>query len=415
MHGDKTRLVEIDAQTGKELREIASDPKSDVEYNADLITFTPLVMSDPKSGRVQAVGFNDAKLEWRVTDPDVQADFDFLRQAHPGIFLVGERAEHDSRWLVVYARPDASPAQYLYDRPRKKLELLFVDQPELDKYKLAAMEPVTVKSRDGFDLLCYLTVPPGVERKNLPLVLLPHGGPWWRDRWGFVDPWVQLLANRGYAVLQPEYRGSTGFGKKFLNASTKQYGDRAIMGDYLDVIKWAVDSGLADANHLAVMGASGGGYATLCCIAFHPEVGWRCAVDLVGPSCLRTLQQSIPAYWKPVKKRWLLRMGDAETDDAFNREMSPLYHAGDIKAPLLIGQGQNDPRVNIREAEQITKAMRDKGLPVTLVVYPDEGHGFARPENNIDFYGRMEEFLAKHLGGRQEPWGKVAGATGEAR
>jgi dipeptidyl aminopeptidase/acylaminoacyl peptidase len=412
--GDRTRLVEVDAQSGKELREIASDPRSDVEYNADLITFTPMVMMDPASGRVQAVAFNYDKLEWKVTDPAVAADFDMLRQADKGTFFVLDRTEHDSRWLVLYTRPDAPQAYYLYDRPGKKLEPLFVDKPELNKYKLADKEPVTVKARDGLDLLCYLTVPPGVERKSLPFVLLPHGGPWWRDRWDF-DPWVQQLANRGYAVLQPEYRGSTGFGKKFLNASTRQYGDAAIMNDYLDVIKWAVDSGLADPNRLAVMGGSGGGYATLCCIAFHPEVGWKCAVDLVGPSSLRTLQQSIPAYWKPVKKRWLLRMGDAESDDAFNRAASPLYRAGNIKAPLLIGQGKNDPRVNIREAEQMAKAMRDKGLPVTLVVYPDEGHGFARPENNIDFFGRMEEFLAKHLGGRKEPWEKVPGATGEER
>lgn len=412
--GDRTRLVEVDAQNGKELREIASDPRSDVEYNADLITFTPMVMADPASGRIQAVAFNYEKLEWKVTDPAVAADFDALRQADKGTFFVLDRTEHDSRWLVFYTRPDAPQAYYLYDRPRKKLEPLFVDRPELSKYKLADKEPVTVKSRDGLDLLCYLTVPPRVEKKNLPFILLPHGGPWWRDRWDF-DPWVQQLANRGYAVLQPEYRGSTGFGKKFLNASTRQYGDAAIMRDYLDVIKWAVDSGLADRDRLAVMGGSGGGYATLCCIAFHPEVGWKCAVDLVGPSSVRTLQQSIPAYWKPVKQRWLLRMGDAETDDAFNEAVSPLYHAGNIKAPLLIGQGKNDPRVNIREAEQMAKAMRDKGLPVTLLVYPDEGHGFARPENNIDFFGRMEEFLAKHLGGTKEPWEKVPGATGEER
>jgi dipeptidyl aminopeptidase/acylaminoacyl peptidase len=411
---DKARLVEMDCKTGKELREIAADPRYDVEFNPALVLIRPTVVTDPASGRVQAVGFYSTRLEWKVTDPAVQDDFDTLRKAHEGDFFIISRVKGDSLWLVVYAPPDGPVTHYVYDRPNKKTKLLFIDRPELAKYTLAPMESVTVRSRDGLDILCYLTVPPGVERKKLPFILLPHGGPWWRDRWGY-DPWVQLLANRGYAVIQPQYRGSTGFGKKFLNASTRQYGDRAIMREYLDVIKWATDSGLADRDRLAVMGGSGGGYATLCCIAFHPEVDWKCAVDLVGPSGVKTLLASIPEYWKPVKRRWVRRMGDAEHDAEYDQAVSPLYHAGNIRAPLLMGYGLNDPRVHISEAERMAKAMRDKDRPVTLVVYPDEGHGFARPENNLDFFGRMEEFLAKHLGGRQEPYKGVPGSSAELR
>jgi dipeptidyl aminopeptidase/acylaminoacyl peptidase len=410
--GDKTRLVEMDLQTGKELRVLAADPRCDVEYQLG-VQFHPNVVTDPASGRIQAVGFNYTRLEWQVTDPAIQADFDALRRASEGTFQIEDRVKDDTLWLVHATRPAAPDAYYLYDRPHKKLELLFIVQPELEKYKLAAMEPVVVKSRDGLDLVCYLTVPPGVEKKKLPLILFPHGGPWWRDRWGF-DPWAQLAANRGYAVLQPQHRGSTGFGKKFLNASNRQFGDQAVMADYLDVMQWAIDTGLADRDRLAVMGASGGGYATLCCLTFHPEL-WKCGVDMVGPSSVRTLLQSIPAYWKPVKQRWVLRLGDAENDDEWNRKISPLYHVENMRAPLLIGHGLNDPRVNIREAERMAAAMREKKLPVTLVVYPDEGHGFGRPENNLDFFGRMEEFLAKHLGGRKEPWQAVPGSTAEVR
>jgi dipeptidyl aminopeptidase/acylaminoacyl peptidase len=410
---DKTRLVELDVRTGKETHEIASDPRCDVEYDVGAITFHPTLVDDPRSGRIQAVGFNYTSLEWKVVDPTVQEDFDALKRAHEGTVRFISRVKDDTLWLVAYDRSEGPRTYYLYDRKQKKTEPLFRDHRELAGYTLATMEPIVVRSRDGLDLVCYLTVPPGVEKKKLPLILLPHGGPWWRDRSDY-DPWVQLLANRGYAVLQPQYRGSTGFGKKFLNAGNRQFGDQAVMRDYLDVVQWAVDSGLADKDRLAVMGASGGGYATLCCIAFHPEL-WKCAVDLVGPSSMRTLLQSIPAYWRPVKKRWVLRLGDAENDDAWERKISPLYHAENIRAPLLIGQGANDPRVSMKQAEQMTAAMRKKGLPVTLIVYPDEGHGMARPENNIDFFGRVEEFLAKHLGGRKEPWEPVPGSSAEVR
>jgi dipeptidyl aminopeptidase/acylaminoacyl peptidase len=225
---------------------------------------------------------------------------------------------------------------------------------------------------------------------------------------------VQLLANRGYAVLQVEYRGSTGFGLKFLNAANRQFGDQAVLGDLLDGVRWAVDTGLADPKRIGVMGGSAGGYATLCCIAFHPEL-WACAVDVVGPSNVGTLLESFPPFFQPAKKRWVLRMGDAEHDTDWNRRISPLFHADQIRAPLLMVYGLHDARVALREAEQMLQALRKQERPVTLVVYPDEGHGFTRPANNLDFFGRVEEHLAQYLGGRKEPWRSVPGSTAQVR
>lgn len=411
--GDKTRLVEMDLRTGRPTHVLASDSRCDVEYAIGAANMRPEVVTDPKTGRLQAVAFYFTRLQWKVVDPAVRADFKALGQAHPGNLRILGRARHDTLWLVQYSSPTQPAAYFLYDRTTRKTEPLFAAQPDLAKYTLAPCEPVVIKSRDGLDLVCYLTTPASGPRNGLPLMLFPHGGPWWRDRWEF-DPWAQLVANRGYAVLQVEYRGSTGFGLKFLNASTRQFGDQAVLRDLLDAVKWATDSGLADPKRIGAMGGSGGGYLTLCCLAYHPDL-FACGVDLVGPSSVKTLLESIPAYWKPVKRRWVLRMGDAEHDEALNRRISPLYHSDRIRAPLLIGQGKNDPRVHMREAEQIVEALRKQKKPVTLVVYPDEGHGFARPENNLDFFGRVEEFLAKHLGGRKEPWRKVPGSTAEVR
>jgi dipeptidyl aminopeptidase/acylaminoacyl peptidase len=409
---DRTRLVKLDTRTGRELEVVAADPRCDVEYNSDF-SFTPLVLTDPRDGHVQAVAFNHTRLEWKVVDPAVADDFRALARVRPGVFIVTGRDHADRKWVVRYTADNATDAHYLYDRGTKTARLLFKDQPELDRYTLAETRPVVVRTQDGLDLVCYLTLPPGVPAKKLPLVLFPHGGPWWRDRWGF-DPVNQLLANRGYAVLQVNFRGSTGFGKKFLNAANLQFGPGAVLRDLGDALRWATDQGIADPARVGVMGGSFGGYATLAEVAFHPD-RYACAVDLVGPSNLRTLFASMPDYWRPVKERWRRRMGDVEHDAALNERVSPLFHAGKIRAPLLIAHGANDPRVKLAESERIVKELRGRGRPVTFVVYPDEGHGFARPENNRDFFGRVEEFLARHLGGRAEPWQKVPGSTAEVR
>jgi dipeptidyl aminopeptidase/acylaminoacyl peptidase len=258
----------------------------------------------------------------------------------------------------------------------------------------------------------YLTLPAGLPTKNLPMVLFPHGGPWARDFWGFSST-AQWLANRGYAVLQPEFRGSTGYGKKFLHAGDKQWGLK-MHDDLIDAADWAVKQGYVDPKRIAIMGGSYGGYATLAGLTFTPDY-FACGVDIVGPSNLKTLIGAIPPYWKPMRAMFDQRMGNVDDpkDAELVKNASPLFKANQIKKPLLIGQGANDPRVNKAEAEQIVDAIEKNNGSVTYVIYSDEGHGFARPENSIDFNARAENFLAQCLGGRAEPLTgeKVAGST----
>ena len=300
----------------------------------------------------------------------------------------------------------------LYDRDTHAVTKLYSAHPDLVSVGLAKKQLVAIPARDGMRLVAYLTLPPGVAPKALPLVLLVHGGPWYRDSDGF-DPEVQLLANRGYAVLQVNYRGSTGFGLAYYNAGNDQMG-RGMQEDLYDAVRWAIAQGIADPARVASMGWSGGGYATLTALWQQPGM-FACGVDGVGPGDMRVLFRSFPRYWVSNVERWRRRVGDVEHDDALWKLISPQFHVDAIRAPLLIGQGKNDPRVSIANADAMVKALRGARRDVTYVVYPDEGHGFARPENNLDFHGRIEEFLAKHLGGRAEPWRAIAGATAELR
>jgi dipeptidyl aminopeptidase/acylaminoacyl peptidase len=403
MGSDTSRLVKIDAATGKELETIGVNPKCDL---GDAVIH-------PDKHTIQAVYYEYIKPEWKVLDPSIQADFDALASIHKGYFWLTGRDSADKLWVVVYSVDDGPAAYYLYHRDTKKADFLFVNRPELEKYTFAKSEPVIIKSRDGLELVSYLTLPAGLEPKNLPLVLNVHGGPWARDSWGF-DPEAQWLANRGYAVLQVNFRASTGFGKKFLNAGNGEWGTGKMQDDLTDAVKWAVDKGYANPKKVCIYGGSYGGYAALAGVVFTPEV-YSCAVDIVGPSNLKTLLASFPPYWAPMKKQMLLRIGDVEKDEVYNRKISPLFHVEKIKVPLLIAQGKNDPRVNIKEAEQMVDAMRSRKIPVDYVVYTDEGHGFARPENRFDFYGRVDDFLAKQLGGRSESWKAVAGSSAEVR
>jgi len=400
---DTTRLVEVDSKTGAELRTLIRNEKADIGR----------ILQNPDTYGIEAVSFNYLMPEWSVLDDAVKEDFALLRQIENGVFSITGRDLENKKWTVAFISDTGPVSFYLYDRERRHARFLFVHRPDLGQYTLAAMRPFIIKARDGLELVSYLTLPPGTEAKAVPLVLLVHGGPWARDGWG-LDNEVQWLANRGYGVLQVNFRGSTGFGKAFLNAGNGQWGVGAMQHDLTDAVQWAIGAGIADPAQIAIMGASYGGYATLAGLTFTPDL-YSCGVDIVGPSNLRTLMESVPPYWVPFKRRMILRIGDVERDDAFNRKISPLFHVENIRVPLMIAQGANDPRVKIAEAEQVVTAMRAKGLPVTYIVYPDEGHGFARPENRLDFYGRVEEFLARCLGGRAEPWQAVDGATAQVR
>jgi dipeptidyl aminopeptidase/acylaminoacyl peptidase len=286
---------------------------------------------------------------------------------------------------------------------------LFSTRPELEEAPLARMHPVVIKSRDGLDLVSYLTLPnaqdadgDGKADKPGPMVLMVHGGPWARDSWGF-NPLHQLLANRGYAVLSVNFRSSTGFGKAFGNAGNRQWG-KAAHDDLLDAVSWAVAGGVADKDKVCILGGSYGGYATLVGLTMTPDV-FACGVDIVGPSSIITLIESIPPYWAPMMALFKDRVGDWTTPEGKKAllEVSPISHVANIKRPLLIGQGANDPRVKQAESDQIVAAMRERRIPVTYVLFPDEGHGFARPENNQAFWAVAEAFLSAHLGGLYQP------------
>ena len=273
------------------------------------------------------------------------------------------------------------------------------------------MQPVVIKARDGLNLVSYLSLPPGTAghdsihpREPLPLVLDVHGGPWARDSWGF-QPEHQLWANRGYAVLSVNYRGSTGFGKDFVNAGNRQWAGK-MHDDLVDAVRWAIAEKIADPQRVAISGGSYGGYATLVGLTFTPQL-FACGVDIVGPSNILTLLKTIPPYWKPAIQMFKIRVGDysSEPGRKFLEERSPLSYVDRIERPLLIGQGANDPRVKQAESDQIVKAMQSKHIPVTYVLFPDEGHGFVRPANRLAFYAVTEAFLAKHLGGRYQPIG----------
>jgi dipeptidyl aminopeptidase/acylaminoacyl peptidase len=413
LHSDTARLVRLDAHTGEELEVVAEHPKADVaEDFASYPDFTPLVLQNPRTHRLEAVAFEHLEYEWRFLDAGVRAEFEALARAHPGLLMVESRTRDDSRWIVSQEVDDGPPTHLLYDRKTRAARVLFVDRPALARHPLPHRRPLIIRARDGLELVSYLTLPLGLAPKGLPLVVVPHGGPWRRDHWGY-DDWAAFLADRGYAVLQLNYRGSSGFGTRFLNAGNREVG-LGMQEDVHDGVRWAIREGLADPRRVAIVGASMGGYAALRGITSAPEL-FACAVDLVGPTDLKILFESMPAYWGPLTTRWVRRLGDVEHDEALDRRLSPLFHVDRIRVPVLIGQGANDPRVAIRNSDEIAAALRRRGLPVTYVVYPDEGHGFARPENNLDFLGRTEEFLAKCVGGRAEPWKKVPGATAELR
>ena len=383
------RLLEVNASSG-ETRVIAEDPEYDVTT----------ILLHPKEHTLQAVAYLKARLEWTPLAPGVEEDFAALREVCEGDFSISSRSHDNSLWIVAYNRDNGSPRFYTYRRADRTAAFLFSSLPAVDSYQLASMQPIAYTARDGLKLQGYLTLPVGVDPKNLPLILLVHGGPWARDTWGF-GPEAQLLANRGYAVLQINFRGSTGYGKAHLTAAEREWAGK-MHEDLLDGKSWAIAQGIADPERVGIMGGSYGGYATLVGLTFTPEE-FVCGVDIVGPSNLVTLLQSIPPYWTPMLAIFTRHIGSPETDLEFLKERSPLFRADKITRPLLIAQGANDPRVKQAESDQIVEAMRKNGQPVEYLLFPDEGHGFARPENRLKFMAAAEAFLARYLGGRVQP------------
>lgn len=358
------------------------------------------ILLHPTTRELQAVAYNRSRLEWIALDEGVAEDFARLKDIAKGDVSVVSRDHADRVWLVVFFGDDAPSRYYVYDRTTQSAEFLFVSRPELDALPLAPMTPVDIPARDGLILPAYLTLPIGGASTKLPLVLNVHGGPWARDVWG-LNPEAQWLANRGYAVLQVNFRGSTGFGKAHLNAGNREWGAK-MHDDLIDAVDWAVAQGYADPEKIAIYGGSYGGYSALAGVTFTPEK-FACSIDIVGPSSLLTLLESIPPYWAPLKAQFIQRVGNPDTEPEFLRSRSPLFFADRIVRPLLIAQGANDPRVKQAESDQIVEAMRKNGQEVTYLLFPDEGHGFARPENRFKFYAAAEAFLANHLGGRAEP------------
>jgi len=386
LDANAARLLSVDIATGKRTV-VAEDPQFDVSF----------AVQQPKTNKLQAVVFLRERRDFQILDPDIQADFDALHKVRDADISNLNRDLTDDKWIVTFEGDNAPVYYYLYDRATKQATMLFSNRPELEKYKLARVKPIQYKARDGMTIYGYLTTPAGLDPKNLPMVVFPHGGPWGRDLWGY-DPYAQWLANRGYAVLQPNFRASTGYGKQYLNAGDRQWAG-TMHSDLLDGKDWVVQQGIADPKKVCIMGGSYGGYATLAGVAFSPDA-FACGVDIVGPSNLNTLLKTIPPYWSTLLAVFHKRMGDNED---FLKSQSPLFKADQIKAPLLIGQGANDPRVNKAESDQIVAAMRKNNKPVEYYVFPDEGHGFARPENRMAFNAASEEFLAKYLGGKFEP------------
>jgi len=369
------------------------------------------VITHPTSYQIEAYGANHLALEWTALSADMGAHLAHLGERLAGEIRIASRTRKDDRWIVTAASADAPETSYLYDRESRTLGKLFSSRPDLEGEALQPMRAFTIPSRDGLELVSYLTLPADAEAdeagcpaRPLPMVLLVHGGPWARDAYGF-NPQHQWLADRGYAVLSVNFRGSTGFGKAVVNAADLEWG-RTMHDDLLDAVGWACGAGVAKREMVAIMGGSYGGYATLAGLAFTPEV-FACGIDIVGPSNLETLLATIPPYWTSFYETLTRRVGDPRSAAglALLKERSPLHQADRIARPLLIGQGANDPRVKQAESDQIVAAMKAKDLPVIYVLYPDEGHGFARPQNRMSFYAIAETFLARHLGGRAEQIG----------
>lgn len=404
-------LFSIDATTG-EATLLAEDERADIDG----------VLTEPLTGKPLAFSVNYAIREWKALDPSITNDLARLRQSFPKGFSIVDQTRDNNTWLIASDSSEKPLTYFKFERLTGQLTEAFASRPALSDAPLSRMIPLQIPTRDGLQMVSYLTLPrsadpaaddpdsshdlPPRPSRPLPLVLLVHGGPWSRDSYGF-NGLVQWLANRGYAVLQTNFRASSGFGKNFLNAGDREWGAK-MHEDLLDAVEWAINNGITTRQNIGIMGGSYGGYAALAAVTFTPGV-FSCSVSIVGPSNLETLLASIPPYWTSFYETFARRVGDPRSEEGlqFLKERSPLTFVDRIRDPLLIGQGANDPRVKQAESDQIVAAMQKKGIPVTYVLFPDEGHGFARPENNLAFWAITEAFLSSHLGGRIEPIGQA--------
>ncbi|KAG0196235.1 hypothetical protein BGX28_010390 [Mortierella sp. GBA30] len=411
---DNQALIEMDllSEDKNAFRLLAESPNT-----ADIQNF----VKDPKTGSPIAFSVEYTTTKWYVLDAAYKTDFEYLESKFVGEIDISSQSLDNTKWVIT--QTTASGVQYhIYERETTSTTFLFHSQDEMLQYTLNNMHPIVIKSRDGQNLVSYLTIPDHLEHSEhagrptrpIPLVLRVHGGPWWRDSFGF-SPDHQWLSNRGYAVLSVNFRASIGFGKKFVELGNKQW-SKDMHNDLIDAVEWAISEGIAIRDKVAIFGGSYGGYATLTGLTSTPDV-FCCGVDIVGPSNLVTLLESIPPYWTAISRMMISRIGgDPKTEEGrrFLLECSPLTHVENIKKPLLIGQGANDPRVKQAESDQIVEAMVARKIPVGYVLYADEGHGFGRPPNMISFSAIAEKFLATRLGGRREPYGDdFEGSTAE--
>ena len=391
--GDLIELALLDVETGK-IEKVESDPLKKVDLGG--------VSFSNRTDQIIGTVYEDERTRIYWQDKALKKDYDFIKKKLGDREISFNSATADETKFIVSTFSDVDPGTvWLFDRKTRNLATLYQVREKLDRKSLAPMKPIRFKSSDGLEIPAYLTLPKGVEAKNLPMVVVPHGGPWARDSWGYHS-YAQFLANRGYAVLQPNFRASTGYGKKFLNAGNNEWGQK-MQDDITWGVKYLIDQGIADPKRVGILGGSYGGYATLAGVTFTPDL-YAAAVAIVAPSNLQTLLESVPPYWEAARTIFYKRMGDPNTPEGLEqmKRQSPLTYADRIKTPLMVVQGANDPRVNKRESDQIVIALRDRGYAVEYILAPDEGHGFARPVNNMAMLAAAEKFLAKHLGGRYQ-------------
>ncbi len=386
-----TKLVLFNPQDQSETL-VESDPENKVDFGGAFFS--------DKTRDLILTRYTDAKTRRYWKDDTYEADFAYLQEEFPEMEIgLGSSDKEERKFFITVSSDKDTGAIYLFDRDSRALTFQYRPRPELPVEHMSPMQVISYPSSDGLEIPAYLTIPKGVEAKNLPLLVVPHGGPWARDMWGY-NAYAQFWSNRGYAVLQMNFRGSTGYGKQFLDAGNEEWGNK-MQDDITWGVKYLINEGIVDENNVGILGGSYGGYATLAGVTFTPEL-YKAAVAIVAPSNLNTLLGSIPPYWESIKKMFYMRMGDPTTEEgkAQLERQSPLNHVKKIQTPLMIVQGANDPRVKKAEADQIIVAMRENNIPVEYILAPDEGHGFARPVNNMAYLAAAEKFLSTHLGGR---------------